>query len=206
MRVKNSAITAAAMRRSNCLMPDRRRWLLLPILLTACGPQPQVERIDLSDVGEASGTVLTPSPDSEGASWSLAPGGLAIQFGKDPQAPYLALTCNLSKDSPPAITIIRNAQADPGAKALFAIMGGTTAARLKVDARQSATGWRWEGTYPADASELDAFAATTGLEATLPGAGTLKAAGSPLTREFIDWCREGGKALVDAPKGSQTPS
>lgn len=178
---------------------------LLPLSLAACGPQAQVERIDLSDVSEAIGPALSPSPDSEGASWRLAPGGLAIQFAEAPQAPYLTLKCSLSKDLQPAIDVIRHAAADPGAKALFAIMGGTTTARLKVDAKQSKAGWRWEGTYPADASELDAFAATTGFEATLPGAGMLKAAGSPLTGEFIRWCREGGKALVEAPKGFQTP-
>ncbi len=178
-------------------------WALLA--LAACGSEPPVERIDLSDVKEASGPALSPSPATEDASWSLAPGGLAIQFGEDPKAPYLTLMCKLSKDLPPAITVIRHAKADPGAKALFAIMGGTTTARLKVDAKQSAGGWRWEGTYPAEASEFDAFAATSGFEATLPGAGMLKAAGSPLTGEFIRWCREGGKALVAAPKGSATP-
>lgn len=172
--------------------------------LAGCSSQPQVERIDLSDVNKAGGPAVSPSPDSEGASWSLAPGGLAIQFGKTAQAPYLKLSCKLSKNLLPAITVVRNAPADPGAKALFAIMGGTTTARLKVDAKQSNAGWHWEGTYPADADEFEAFAAASGLEATLPGAGTLEASGSPLTREFIDWCREGGKALTEAPSGSQT--
>lgn len=148
--------------------------------------------------------MLTPSPDAEGAVWTLTPDGRSILFGKDPRAPYLSLACKISKDTPPAITVIRHAEADPGAKALFAVMGGPTTARLKVDARQSPKGWRWEGTYPADAAELEAFTDPRGLEATLPGAGMLKASGSPLTRQFIDWCRSGGKALVEDARGSQT--
>lgn len=175
------------------------------LTLAGCGSDPQVERIDLSDVDETEGPLLVASPDTEGANWSLATGGLAIQFGKAGQAPYLKLSCKLSKDLPPAITVIRNAPAEPGARALFAVMGGTTTARLKVDAKRAGASWHWEGTFPADASELDAFAAPSGLQATLPGAGTLEASGSPLTREFINWCRDGGKALVEPPKGSQTP-
>lgn len=177
--------------------------LALPAL-ASCGSEPQVERIDLAEVGEEEGPVISPSPQSEGAEWSLAPGGLAIQFGRAAGDPYLSLKCKLSKDLPPAITVVRHAPADPGARALFAVMGGTITARLKVNSKQSGAAWHWEGTYPADTEDLDAFAANKGFEATLPGAGTLKASGSPLTREFIDWCREGGKALTEAPSGSET--
>ena len=84
-------------------------------------------------------------------------------------------------------------------------MGGTATVRLKVDARQSAAGWRWEGLYPADATELDAFTDLRGFDATLPGAGMLKAAGSPLPREFIRLVpRMAAKPWLHEAKGSQT--
>ena len=73
------------------LLPRIAPLLALPALI-ACGSQPQVERIDLSDVRNDEGPVISPSPQSEGAGWSLAQGGLAIQFGNDARvAPDRAL-------------------------------------------------------------------------------------------------------------------
>lgn len=184
-------VKAVRMLRSAC------SFLPLPLLaLAACGQQTQVERIDLEEVETRAQLALTPSTDSENASWQMAPDGLGILYGPNPQAPYLSLTCQLTKGAEPKVAVIHHAHADPGAKALFAVLGSLATVRLKLDARQSENGWRWEGTYPADAPELAAFAGPRGFEATMPGAGMLKASGSSLPGEFVGWCRKGGTALL----------
>ena len=53
---------------------------------------------------------------------------------------------------------------------------------------------------PADAPELDVFTGQRNIEATLPGSGTLKIAGSSLPREFLQWCRLGGAAAPLPPE------
>ena len=67
--------------------------------------------------------------------------------------------------------------------------------RLKMEAALDDGEWRWEGTYRADAPELDVFTGPRELEATLPGGGSLQIAGSRLPGEFVNWCRIGGKVL-----------
>jgi hypothetical protein len=173
-------------------------------LLAACD-RPQVERVELGDAQSAAEMALTSSPDSDGASWAIAPDGKGIRFGKEGGEPYLSLTCQLGKGEPPQLTIIRHAQSEPGAKALFAVLGNGIAARLKLDAALSRDGWLWQGHYPASAGELDVFTGPRPVDATLPGAGTLRLPGSPLPREFIDWCRRNG---VDGRKttGVSSPS
>lgn len=169
--------------------------ILAALALAACGRQPQVERIDLDDVGGTASFGLTPSPETGDAAWSIEPGGKGIDFGKMGSAPYLSLVCKLDGAGPPQLTVIREAQSEPGAKALFAILGNGVIARLKLDAVLSDSGWRWEGTYPAGAPQFDVFTGPRDVQATLPGAGMLKIAGSALPREFIEWCRRGGKEV-----------
>jgi len=177
--------------------------LLLLLFLAACGRQPQVERIEL---GEADGPIaLTPSPDSTGAHWMVSADGKAIEFGKLPDAPYLTLACALSKTEPARLTVIRHALSEPGAKALFALMGNGIISRLDLDAALGPDGWRWEGSFPAAAPELEVFTGPRDVEATLPGAGTVKIAGSGMPREFIDWCRREGRTAPVPDTGSALP-
>lgn len=162
----------------------------IAVALTGCGqPQAADEPVD-------SEPVLTASPDSTGALWTTAANGLAIQFGKTPLAPYVSLACHLSSKQPPQLTVIRHASSEPGAKALFAVLGNGIAARFKVDATLAkGEGWRWEETLPADAGQFDVFTGPRDIEATLPGAGMIRFPASGLPGEFVGWCRRGGKAL-----------
>ena len=176
----------------------RNYGLAILFLFAGCG-QPPVQRVELGEAESAAEMVLTPSPDSKGAGWSVAPDGKAVQFGQEGEAPFLSLACTIAPDAGPRIAIIRHALSQPGAKALFAVMGNGTVSRLKLDAKLAGGGWRWEGSYPADAPELDVFTGRRAIEATLPGAGTLRIGGSGLPREFIDWCRRSG---ADAPLSS----
>jgi hypothetical protein len=152
----------------------------------------------------AAALTLNPKPDSTGARWTIAADGRGIDYGKPAAAPLLSLTCQISKDSaPPPLTVIRYARSEPGAKALFAVLGNGIVSRLKVDAAlEDKEGWRWEGRYPASAPELDVFTGQRDIDATLPGGGELHIAGSGLPREFIEWCRRNGKSVPTSPTRS----
>lgn len=139
------------------------------------------------------------SPDVEGALWSVSKDGRAINFGLPDQKPYLSLACRL-KEKPPQLLVIRHIEARPGTSALFPIIGNGMISRLKMEAALDDGEWRWEGTYRADAPELDVFTGPREMEATLPGGGSLEIPGSRLPGEFVNWCRIGGKVLRTSAK------
>jgi hypothetical protein len=164
-------------------------------LLAAChGEQAPVQgqRISLADVQSESEEPL-PSPDTKGAGWTVARTGQAIDFGKPAAAPFLSLACNV-KGGQPRVTIIRHVPARPGEKALFPVIGNRIISRFKVDAALADNEWRWQGTLPADDPLLEVFEGPGALQATLPGGGTVKIAGSGVPGQFLTWCRNGGKA------------
>jgi hypothetical protein len=150
----------------------------------------QGQRIALED---ARAKVRAPlaSPETDNAAWTVAANGQAVQFGNPGTAPFLTLSCRI-KENPPRIRIIRHAQARPGEKALFPVLGNGTIARFKVDATLTDNEWRWEGAVPADDPLLEVFTGGRDIEATMPGAGTLAIGGSRIPGEFIGWCRAGG--------------
>ena len=175
----------------------RRRLPLIALaslaLLGACDrPQAPVggQRISLDAARNAVEQPL-PSPDAENAHWTVAKNGQSIDFGNPGAVPFLTLSCRL-KDNPPTIHIVRHVTTRPGEKALFPVIGNGTIARFKVDATLADGEWRWEGVVPAEDGSLEVFTGRRELEATMPGAGTLKIEGSAIPGEFVDWCRKGG--------------
>ena len=165
--------------------------------LAGCGQrQEHIQRFDLDDLKGTAAFGITPSPNIISAMWTIAPDGRGIRFGRAPDEPYLSLVCKTSKSAPPALEITRHAQSEPGAKALFAVIGNGVVSRLNLDARLGHEGWQWSAVYPADAPQFDAFTGPRAIEATLPGAGMIQMAGSGLPREFIEWCRQGGGARI----------
>jgi hypothetical protein len=164
------------------------------LILTACGRQAPVPEATFSEDQSAATLAPNPKPDSTDAKWVIAADGRGIDFGKPAATPLLSLTCQISKNTaPPQLTVIRHARSEPGAKALFAVLGNGIVSRLKLDAALAGKeGWRWEGRYPASAPELDVFTGPRDIDATLPGGGQLHIAGSGLPREFIEWCRRNG--------------
>lgn len=132
------------------------------------------------------------SPDTDDARWTVAPDGQAVAFGNAGERPFLSLACRV-KDDPPTIRVIRHAEARPGEKALFPVIGNGTISRFKVDAALGGGEWRWEGEFLAGDPQFDVFTGPLELEATLPGGGTLKIAGSRIPGEFVNWCRAGGR-------------
>ena len=131
------------------------------------------------------------SPDTDDARWTVAPDGQAVAFGNAGERPFLSLACRV-KDDPPTIRVIRHAEARPGEKALFPVLGNGTISRFKADAALEDGEWRWQATVPADDALLEVFTGAREIEATLPGAGSLIISGSRVPGEFIAWCRRGG--------------
>jgi hypothetical protein len=164
-------------------------------LLAACGDggdapvEPQ--RISL-DEARAKVAEPLPSPDTEGAAWTVTDNGQAIHFGRAGAPPFLTLACDLRAD-PATLTIIRHVEARPGQKALFPVLGNGMVSRFKVDAALDEGEWRWEGVLPASDPQFDVFTGPLELEATLPGGGTLLIEGSRIPGEFVNWCRAGGR-------------
>lgn len=163
------------------------------LLLAACG-RPEGEAAPAAAEGQQPDAPrLVASPESEGAKWSVSADGLGIHFGREPDKPYLTLACTVSPEQPPRLTVIRHARSDPGATALFAVLGNGIAARFRADAVLAREeGWRWEATLPAAAGEFDVFTGPRAIEATLPGAGMLHLPPGGLPREFVSWCRRNG--------------
>ena len=186
------------------LFSDRSRQALAivasSLALAACHrEQAPVEgqRISLSEVHSESEEPL-PSPDTKGASWTVAQTGQAIDFAKPGERPFVSLTCSV-KAGQPQITVIRHAPARPGEKALFPVIGNRIISRFEVDAALIDNEWRWQGTLPADDPLLEVFEGPRELQATLPGGGTVKIAGSGVPGQFLTWCRTGGKAPAIEP-------
>jgi len=164
------------------------------VLLAACDrPQAPVDgqRISLDAVrGEAENPL--PSPDTQGAVWTVSADGRAIDFGQEDEPAFLTLSCDL-REQPPRLHIIRHVIGRPGEKALFPVIGNGTISRFKLDATLVDGEWRWEGAVPASDPQLDVFTGARELEATLPGGGSLAIAGSRIPGEFVNWCRAGGR-------------
>ncbi|MBO9497985.1 MAG: hypothetical protein J7496_02965 [Novosphingobium sp.] len=173
-------------------MASHRSLLLAFMLLAACGKQPQVGQLASDDAGEPA---PAPLPNSLGARWHVSADGKGIELARPAGKPFLTLHCVIAQGQKPQLAVIRHALSEPGAKALFAVLGNGVVSRMKLDAKLAQEGWIWEGTYPADAPELDVFTGQRDIEATLPGAGMLRIGGSALPREFIQWCRRNGAPL-----------
>ena len=161
--------------------------------LTACDRAEEPVDAQRVSLDEARGGVREPlaSPDTKNARWTVAPNGQAVAFGNPGERPFVSLACRV-KDDPPTIRVIRHAEARPGEKALFPVLGNGTISRFKADAALEDDEWRWQAVVPAEDPLLEVFTGARQIEATLPGAGSVIIAGSRVPGEFIAWCRRGG--------------
>ena len=164
---------------------------LLPLVACDRAEEPvDPQRISL-DAARGEAREPLASPDTDDARWTVAPNGQAVAFGNAGERPFLSLACRV-KDDPPTIRVIRHAEAGPGEKALFPVIGNGTISRFKADAALEDDEWRWQAVVPADDALLEVFTGAREIEATLPGAGSLIISGSRVPGEFIAWCRRGG--------------
>ncbi|MDD3800442.1 MAG: hypothetical protein PHE36_14830 [Novosphingobium sp.] len=179
---------------------------LLPLLLlAACGGQSSnaVEKFALDDIAPHVPHIVAASPDTKGAVWEVLDGGRALRFGMPGEKPFLTMRCELAKDAPPMIRIIRLTPADPHAKALFALVGPREAGRIPADAHPDGKAWRWESVLPAEDPQLKVFLDGGTIEATLPGGGTLKLARSGEPGRLVTWCRQQAPKTPEAPPAPQ---
>lgn len=178
------------------------------LALAACGQSvgAPVERLAMDRLEASPG--INGAPDAEGAAWErLVQGGL--RFGKPGQMPLLSLSCETESPVGPAVRIVRHVPADPGAKAMLAVIGNGRVLRAKADAVRRAEGWRWEGLVPVGDIHLEVFAGRGSLEATLPGGGTFKTAPSPEPAELYTACRKlvsEKRRRMDGPVPSGNPA
>ncbi len=171
--------------------------LLLLCLAAACQPaKPDAaafERIDLDAPVERTSPLDGGLPDATAAVWEFAPDNKSLRFANPAGEPLLSLACYLPPDAPPRIRFVQFAHAQPGAKALFAMVGNLRVARVAMDARLQDKRWLWTGSEPADANKLEALMGTREVIATMPGGGEIKLTGSPLSRQLIESCRAKAK-------------
>jgi hypothetical protein len=178
--------------------PVKSSFAVIPLLLlAACGdgadaPE-DAQRIALDDARAKVADPL-PSPDTSEAAWTVSGNGQAINFGEPGADPLLTLACDL-RNPPAKLTVIRHVVTRPGQKALFPVIGNGTISRFPVDAALHDGEWRFEGVLPASDPKFDVFTGPREVEATLPGGGMLKIAGSRIPGEFVNWCRAGGRVL-----------
>lgn len=163
----------------------------LSLALTACGEAPArppgVVRIAFDQVGQGASEPL-PSPDTTGAAWVMD-GTRGISFARPGSSPFMTLSCVADNAGLAQVRIVRQSPADPHARAMLALIGNRRIARIKIDAVPAGKRWLWQASLPADDPQLDGLAGYGSLEATIPGAGTLKLAASDLPGQLIEACR-----------------
>ena len=102
--------------------------LFMTVLLAACGKQPQVERIAIGEADAA--PALNPLPNSLGARWHVSSDGKGVELARPPGKPFLTLHCTIAVGVRSQLTVIRHARSEPGAKALFAVLGNGVVSRM----------------------------------------------------------------------------
>lgn len=163
-----------------------------------------VQKFSLEEIHSQPEPILAASPDVTNAVWASLDNASSLRFGKPGEAPLFSLTCEQAQASGPFIHIVRYAPADPGAKALLALLGARMNARLAAETHSQGGAWRWESRTPAIDPQLDVFLDGGAVEATLPGGGTLKLAASAEPARVVNACRHGLTAHVTAEPA--TPS
>lgn len=164
-----------------------------------------VERVDLGG-SERGPRFLAQPVDTTGALWAqTATTPDRIVFGQPGQPPLVALECG-GAGVERIVIFTRYAETDPGAKGMLALIGNGHVERLKIDALDNGRGWLWQGRYrPAD-TRLDVLTGTRQVEATIPGAGSVVLAASPLPRDLIERCRRLTQPdFSDPPAGVRPP-
>lgn len=176
-------------------------WLAPLIFAGGCQPPAAEGYLEQKEGNGASGQVAVAlsSPDVEGAVWAEVDGEDRLLYGQPGKPPMFAIAC-LTDGNVPTLRLTRFAPADPGAKAFMALVGNGHVARLKVDATRSGKGWLWQGQTPLANERLGALTGARALEATVPGAGTLKLNASQLPGRLIERCRAAARATEKAAK------
>ena len=175
----------------------KRTVFLIFGLLSACQPPAAdnyAERGEpVEKVPQASDPL--PSPNTDGAVWAMVPGQDKLLYGKPGKPPLFAIACvETAEDS--AIRFTRYSPADEGAKAFMALIGNGHVGRFKVDATPVGVASLWQGETPIDDDRLEVLTGRNAVEATIPGAGSMKLNASGLPGQLIEACRAEARAKL----------
>ena len=169
------------------------------LALAACQPPAADSYVERSDIRPATrqASEPLPSPDTQGAVWAEVEGQDRLIYGKPGKAPLFAIACVLDGDQV-GLRLTRYSPADRGAKAFMAVIGNGHVARLKVDAVPVGDVTLWQGETSIDNQRLEALTGARGVEATVPGAGTLKLNASNRPGVLIERCRTMQRSILKA--------
>lgn len=162
------------------------------LMLAACGSPENtaIARIELDQPdGQPAMPTITPSPDLSDAQW-MAGTGQQVFFAPPGQQPFFSLACE-HHGGQAVMRLTRHVPADEGSNALMPLIGNGRIVRIKVAAVAYDTGFQWEAILPAFSETLDVFAGPYGVEATVPGGGTITMGASEPPARLIAECRAG---------------
>ena len=172
---------------------------LMIALLAGCKPPASDDYVARTRIANQADQPSAPivAPDTTGAIWAPGKEGDRLIFGLPGQRPLMALECKATGGGS-EVSYIRYALADPHAQAMLALIGNGHVSHLKINAERVKSVWLWRGTVDAHVPELDAFTGPREVEATVPGAGSLKLNPSDLPGALMARCR----ALTAPPPDS----
>ena len=177
---------------------------IVAIGLVACQPpaaDSYVERSDIKPQGRQASDPI-PSPDVKGAVWAEVDHEDRLIYGKPGATPLFAIGCLLDRPDP-QLRLTRYSPADEGAKAFMPVIGNGHVARLKIDATPVGEAFLWQGETPLDNDRLEALTGARSVEATVPGAGSLKLNASGKPGQLIERCRAKARAAKQANEPAQ---
>jgi hypothetical protein len=176
-------------------------------MLAACRPPAADHYVTRVELQPASGDahVLMHSPDTTGAIWAGTASPDRLLYGKPGETPLMALEC-AGEGTLRSLVVTRFAQADAHAKAMLALIGNGHVSRFKVDSTWNGRGWLWQGRIAPGDPLLDVLTGQREVEATIPGAGTLKLNPSSRPAELIERCRRLVAPAAPPPTPGASPS
>lgn len=177
----------------------------LALTCAGCKPPPTdaaVARVSL--VGADGPSAPIASPDTTGAVWAKAAGNeQRIVYGVPGQPVLLAIECLAPGTPEAALRITRHAPADEGAAALLALIGNGKIGRFPVAATPAGARLLWQGKVSALLPAWDALKPEREATVTVPGAGLVKLAPSPVPMALISACR--GDQMLPEPAALPLP-
>lgn len=127
-------------------------------------------------------------PMSAGMSWTVSPGGRAVQFGPTVAEPQLTLGC-----APGGLVVTRHSPTHPGASGTLSLTGGGHVSSLPVAAVAVTRGLgqaEWQGQASGDMARAIArpFSRPGPVELSLGGAPSLVVPPDPRVSQLLDRC------------------
>ncbi len=142
------------------------------------------------------------SPDVTGARWATDASPHRIVYGKEGEAPLIALEC-VQNGPQPQLLLTRLAPAPAGGKAIFAVDGNGYIGRWHADAAEVNGERVWQSTIDLSEYKLPALTGPRFIEATVSGAGTVVIHQNELPRQLVETCR--GFTVPSATGPTQPP-